>query len=81
MVSDRYQRQQHRQPSASANSAEDRDADGEQAGIDLARLARQQDDADGVLVALDRFGHRHQQPVVLGAPDIRRRLAALALNC
>ena len=35
------------------------------------------DDADGVAVMLHRLGHRHQQPAVLGAPDIGRHLIAL----
>ena len=71
-------RQQHRQRQRQAEQPQDRDAHGEQAGIDLARLARQQHDADGVPVMLHRLGHRHQQLAVLGAPDIRRHFRALA---
>ena len=70
--------QQHRQRQRQAEQRQDGNAHDEQAGLHLARLARQQDDADRVAVALHRLGHRHQQPVVLGAPDIGRHLAALA---
>ena len=41
------------------------------------RVARQQHDADRMAVALHRLGHRHQQPVLLGAPDIGRHLVAV----
>ena len=78
MVSDRYQDSSTVSAQRQAEQRQDRDAHDEQAAVHLARVARQQDDADGVVIALDRLRHGDQQLVVLGAPDIGRRLAALA---
>ena len=78
MVSDRYQDSSTVSASARPNSARIDMRTTNRLVVHLARLARQQDDADGVVVALHRLGDGHQQPVVLGAADIGRHLAALA---
>ena len=77
MVSERYQDSSTVSTSASENSPRMRHAHREQALVHLARLAGQQDDADRVVVALHRLGHRDQQPVLAGATDIGRHLAAV----
>ncbi len=77
MVSDRYQESADGQHEREAEQAEDGDAHLQQAVIDLAGVARQQHDADGVALALHRLGDGDQQPVVLGAADIGRHFAAL----
>ena len=70
MVSDRYQDSATVSASASANRPRI-DADRQQAVVHLARLARQQHDADRVPVALHRLGDRHQQPVVAACGGYR----------
>ena len=75
MVSDRYHDSMTVRPSARREQAENGHAHGEQAVVDLARLAGQQDDADGVLVALDRLGDGDQQAVVLRCGGCRAAIS------